>query len=143
MVFYERWSWREHGIPAHAKPQGDASGRLAAARMVANAAKAIEAGLGEARSSTPPPLYADDPDIGRLAVTTPHYNTAVIAVNQGAFPYGGIELARLFDGQQDVAGPLAGTAPAAFGVVVRDSRRARVFATQVGRSSIGRTPLCV
>ena len=73
-------------------------------------------------------------------MTTPHYNTAVIAVNQGAFPYGGIELARLFDRQQDVARSVAGTAPAAFGLVVRDSRRARVFVTQVGRSSIGRTP---
>lgn len=49
-------------------------------------------------------------------------------------------LARLFDRDQDVAGPVAGTAPAAFGVVVRDSRGARVFATQVGRASIGRTP---
>ena len=49
--------------------------------------------------STPPPLYAFDPDVGRLAVTTPSYNTAVVAVNRGAFPYGGLELARLFDVQ--------------------------------------------
>ena len=34
--------------------------------------------------------------IGRLTVTTPVYNTAVIAVNQGSFPYGGVELARFF-----------------------------------------------
>ena len=34
----------------------------------------------------PPSLYAYDPDTGRLAVTTRAYNTAVMAVNQGAFP---------------------------------------------------------
>ena len=54
------------------------------------------------RGQEPPPLYAFDPDIGRLAVTTPKYNTAIVAVNQKAFPYGGLDLARLFDGEQEV-----------------------------------------
>ena len=71
-------------------------------------------------SEQPPSLYAFDPDIGRLAVTTPVYNTAIVAVNQHAFPYGGIELARLFDGEQGVAANVGGRAPAAFGLLVRE-----------------------
>ena len=43
---------------------------------------------GLMRSETPPALYAFDPDIGRLAITTPTYNTAIIAVNQRAFHLG-------------------------------------------------------
>ena len=82
----------------------------------------------------PPSLYAFDPDIGRLTVTTPRYNTAIIAVNQRAFPYGGIELARLFDGEQDVAAGIGGRAPAAFGLLVREPSGRRVFSSQTGRS---------
>ena len=71
---------------------------------MANAARAVDAGLGRKPGQVPPPLYAFDPDTGRLAVTTPTYNTAIVAVNQRAFPYGGLDLARLFDGTQEVAG---------------------------------------
>ena len=63
-------------------------------------------------------------------MTTPAYNTAVVAVNRGAFPYGGLELARLFDGQQDVAGGVGGRPPASFGVVVRDGAGKIVLASQ-------------
>ena len=86
------------------------------------------------RGQRPPALYAYDPDIGRLAVTTPAYNTAVVAVNQRAFPYGGIELARLFDGDQDVAANIGGRAPAAFGLLVREPSGRRVFSSQTGRA---------
>jgi hypothetical protein len=124
-------------------PQTFASAQLAAARMQANAARAADAGLGHMASSVPPPLYAYDPDIGRLAVTTPAYNTAIVAVNQRAFPYGGIELARLFDGDQNVAANIGGRAPASFGVAVRDAGGRRVLASQTGRASVDRnvTPL--
>ena len=124
-------------------PQAFASAQLAAARMQANAARAADAGLGRMASSAPPPLYAYDPDIGRLAVTTPAYNTAIVAVNQRAFPYGGIELARLYDGDQNVAANIGGRAPASFGVAVRDAGGRRVLASQTGRSSVdqGVTPL--
>ena len=54
--------------------------------------------------SRPPALYSFDPDTGRLAVTTPAYNTAIVPVNQCAIPYGGLDIARLFDGRQEVAG---------------------------------------
>ena len=114
------------------------NGRRAAGRrqLQANAARAVEAGLGRMRGEAPPPLYAFDPDIGRLAVTTPTYNTAIVAVNQRAFPYGGIDLARLFDGDQDVAANIGGRAPAAFGLLVRTPSGAPVFASQTGRARV-------
>ena len=104
LAFYDRLLARDDAIPApvlfgvHVVPQGLGSALLAAARVEANAARAIDAGLDARAGSEPPPLYAFDPDIGRLAVTTPTYNTAIVAVNQHAFPYGGLDLARLFDG---------------------------------------------
>ena len=87
-------------------------------------------------AATPPPLYAYDPDIGRLAVTTPTYNTAIVAVNQKAFPYGGLDLARLYDGQQEVAANIGGRPPASFGLLVRDVGGRRVTASQVGRARV-------
>ena len=143
LLLYERLALRENGIPApvffgvKAVPQGVGSARLAASRIQANAARAIAAGLGSVPSAPPPPLFAYDPDVGRLAISTPHYNTAVVPVNQRAFPYGGVELARLFDRNQDVAGPVAGRPPATFGVIVRDSKGGRVHVSQVGRDRPG------
>ena len=125
------------GVPSVPHQRAN-SARLAAARIAANAARAIDAGLGRAPSARPPALYAFDPDIGRLAVTTPSYNTAVVATNQGAFPYGGLELARLFDGRQEVAGSVGGTNAAAFGAIVRDAAGRRLLATQDGRDSASR-----
>ena len=136
--FYERLPVQEAGLPdpvlfqLFTVPQTVGSARLAAARLEANAARAVEAGLGRMRGERPPSLYAYDPDIGRLAITTPAYNTAIIAVNQRAFPYGGIELARLFDGEQEVAAGIGGRAPAAFGLLVREPSGRRVFSSQTG-----------
>ena len=82
--------------------------------------------MGAMHGTEPPALYAFDPDIGRLAVTTPKYNTAIVAVNQNAFPYGGLDLARLFDGKQEVAANVGGRPPASFGLMIRDvGRQAR------------------
>ena len=74
-------------------PLGPSIREMFAARMQANAARAVALGLGSMQAPEPPPLYSFDGDIGRLTITTPHYSTAVLAVNQRAFPYGGIELA--------------------------------------------------
>ena len=132
----------ETGLPApvrfglYSYPQSTGDGQLAASQLQANAARAVEAGLGRMRGEAPPPLYAFDPDIGRLAITTPTYNTAIIAVNQRAFPYGGIELARLFDADQDVAANIGGRAPSAFGLLVRTPSGAPVFASQTGRARV-------
>ena len=64
-----------------------------------------------------------------------------MAVNQHAFPYGGIELARLFDGEQEVAANVGGRAPAAFGLLVREPSGRRVFASQTGRARVDRSAL--
>src|SRR4051794_4540689 len=123
---FGRWTDRARGVPpanAFDVPSIDdneSSAVLAVARVQANAAQAVLLGLGSMKSVEPPPLYAFDPDVGRLAVTTPTYNTAIVAVSRGAFPYGGLELARFFDGRQDVAGGIGGRPPASFGVVVRE-----------------------
>ncbi len=140
--FYERLPVQEAGLPdpvlfqLFTVPQTVGSARLAAVRLEANAARAVEAGLGRMSGERPPSLYAYDPDIGRLAITTPSYNTAIIAVNQRAFPYGGIELARLFDGEQDVAAGIGGRAPAAFGLLVREPSGRRAFSSQTGRPRV-------
>ena len=93
------------------------------ARFQALAAEAVLRGLGDKPAEEPPPLYAFDPAIGRLTVTTPSYNTALVAVSNGAFPYGGIELARLFDSQP--AGGLAHRRPRAGGVRAGGARAER------------------
>ncbi|MDA0161715.1 hypothetical protein OM076_15675 [Solirubrobacter ginsenosidimutans] len=148
--FYERLAERAPNglVPGvlfdvNVVPQASSSAYLAAARIEANAARAVDAGLGKKTSATPPPLYSYDPDIGRLAVTTPTYNTAVVPVNQQAFPYGGLDLARLFDGQQEVAANIGGRPPASFGLLVRDVNGRQVTASQLGRPRIvpGSSPL--
>ena len=106
--------------------------------MAANAARAIEHGLGGARAARPPALYAYDPDTGRLAVTTPAYSTAIVPVNQGVFPYGGVEPARLMDGRGRVAATIGGHGPAGFGLVVRGRDGRVLLASQRGRRRLGR-----
>lgn len=115
---------REGKIPAglaygvNVIPQDRGNAYLAASREAANAMRALRAGLDKRPARRPPALYAFDPDTGRLAVTTPAYNTAIIPINHGAFPYGGLDLARLLDAEQDVAGTLGGTGSAGFGLRV-------------------------
>jgi len=122
---FDRWTERDRALPpanAFSVPSIDAnesSRVIAAARVQANAAQAAILGLGKLTGEQPPPLYAYDPDVGRLAITTPAYNTAIVAVSRNAFPYGGVDIARLFDGRQGVAGGVGGRPPASFGVVVR------------------------
>jgi hypothetical protein len=59
-----------------------------------------------------------------------------VPVSQGAFPYGGIELARLYDGAQEVAAGIGGRPPASFGLLVRDSRKRRLLVTQTPRTRL-------
>jgi hypothetical protein len=91
------------------------------------------------RSARPPALYAFDPSIGRLAITTPTYNTAVMAVSNGAFPYGGIELARLFDADQRVAAGVAPYGASGFGVTVTEGGRV-ALGTQTPRPTPPKHP---
>jgi hypothetical protein len=124
-------------------PGGVGDARLSAARMQANASRAVTLGLGALPSEVPPPLYAYDPDVGRLAVTTPAYSTAVTVVDGRRLPYGGAEIARLFDGDMRVAAGIGGRPPASFGVVARSHATGRVVASQRGRprGSLRRPPL--
>src|SRR5215218_10202228 len=74
-ALYERELARAGDVPpgllfgVDTLPQLMESARLALVRMTSNAARAIAAGLGRAAAKEPPPLYAFDPDTGRLAVT--------------------------------------------------------------------------
>jgi hypothetical protein len=113
------------------------------ARFQALAAEAVLRGLGEKAATEPPPLYAFDPRIGRLTVTTPAYNTALVSVSNDAFPYGGIDLARLYDSRQRVVSHIGGRAPAAMGLVVRAPNNTIVAASQRSRVTLpsGRPPI--
>lgn len=106
------------------------NGTVFAARFQHHAARAAWMDLARRRAIKPPPLYAYDPQIGRLTVSTPHYNTAIVAVSNGAFPYGGREPARLFDGDQRVAAGIGGAGGSAFGITAADARGAIVLRTQ-------------
>ena len=115
LVHYAAQTERADRIPdalaygVHVVPQSRGNAYLAAARHAPNAMRALQAGLGRARAAAPPALYAFDPDTGRLAVTTPRYSTAIVAVNHRAFPYGGVDLARLLGADGQVIGTLGGT----------------------------------
>ena len=115
--------------------QGTGDQRVFSARMAANAARAVTEGLGAMPAPEPPPFYAFDADTGRLAVSTPRYATAIVAQNRSAFPYGGVELARLFDAAGRPVGGLGGRGRAAFGLMVRAG--GRQIATQTSRRSAG------
>jgi len=120
-----------YGVAARRRTYSDDV--MFAARMAGNAARAAAAGLGRVPAAEPPPFYAFDADVGRLAVSTPAYSTAIVAVNRRAFPYGGIELARLFDRRGQPVTGIGGRPPAALGVVVRDRSARTVLASQEGR----------
>jgi hypothetical protein len=148
LLLYARWGEEAGGIAPQLPFDVFSDHRdqdLYASRMAANAMRAVALGLGDAPATVPPPLYAFDRETGRLAVTTPSYSTAIVPDNRGAFAYGGIELARLFDGGQRVAATTGGTPPNAFGVVVRDAAGRTLLASQDGVSRgrlrlVGRRP---
>jgi hypothetical protein len=116
--------------------QGAPASKMFWVRMAANASRAVSAGMGRMSARRPPPFYAFDADIGRLAVSSPRYSAAILAVNRGKVPYGGIELARLYDADGDPISGTGGRPPAAFGVLVsRVEGGGRVLASQTGRHS--------
>ncbi len=132
--------WRPSAQLFHIGDQGAPASKMFWARMAANAARAVSAGMGDLPAAEPPPFYAYDADIGRLAVSTRHYSTAIVAVSRGKLPYGGIDLARLYDGDGDPVGGTGGRPPAAFGVTVTSSRGPRLLATQTGLHADPRRP---
>ncbi len=112
-----------------------------AARTAANAARAVTLGLGRMPAAEPPPFYAYDADIGRLAVSTASYSTAILAVNRGKVPYGGIDLARLYDADGDPVGGTGGRAPLAFGVAVERNGRSLLETQRALHTDPDRPPL--
>ena len=106
---------------------------LTASRMAANACRAIQYGLDDAPGREPPPLYAYDPDIGRLAITTPAYSTAIILDNHRAFPYGGADPARFVDSEQHVVASVGGTGNSAFGMTIVNHATGAVTRSQRAR----------
>jgi hypothetical protein len=136
--WYERQVTKSDGLPPGVffdvgSDFGAGDAELTASRMAANACRAVQWGLHDAPSSRPPPLYAYDPDIGRLAITTPAYNTAIILDNHGAFPYGGADPARFFDGDQHVVANVGGTGDAAFGMTIVNHATGAVIRSQRAR----------
>ncbi len=128
--------------PLRPKPQSNKQAIFAASRMAANVGRAIIAGIPARPGSEPPAMYSFDPAVGRLAVTTPRYNTAITAVTNGAYPYGGIDIARLYDGRQEVAATLGARVPASFGIVARNrSGRIRLATARPASSRAERPPL--
>ena len=123
--------------PLEPKPQSNKQAIFAASRMAANAARAVFAGLPARPGAEPPALYSFDPGTGRLAVTTPRYNTAITAATNGAYPYGGIDLARLYDDRQEIAATLGARVPASFGLVARNRHGRIRLATSRPASSRG------
>lgn len=121
-----------HDLPERA--QGSSARNLFAARMAAHAVRAVDWELTSVRSRRPPPLFAFDPDSGRLAVTTASYSTVVLPRNRRAVDYGGLEPARLLDARSQVAASLGGSTPASFGVRVRAAGGGSLLDTQSGRT---------
>jgi hypothetical protein len=117
-----------YGVRARRRARSD--DLMFAARMAANAARAVDAGLGRMPAAEPPPFFAFDPDIGRLAVSTPSYSTAIVPVTRDAFQYGGIELARLLDGRGHPLSGIGGEPPNALGIVIRDRDGDELLASQ-------------
>jgi hypothetical protein len=125
--FTERWpdDRREPGSSLYGVTTKFSEGpHFELARFQALAAEAVLRNLGDRQSEEPPPLYALRPrrsgaSRSRRRATTPRSS----AVSNGAFPYGGIELARLYDSKQRVVSHIGGRAPAAFGLVVRSCER--------------------
>jgi hypothetical protein len=144
--FTERWDddRREPGSSLYGVTTKFSEGRhFELARFQALAAEAVLRGMGDDPSEEPPPLYAFDPSIGRLAITTPVYNTAIVPLSNGAFPYGGIDIARWYDSRQRPVSHIGGRAPAGFGMLVRAPNGRVVTASQKPRTRLraGRLPI--
>jgi hypothetical protein len=138
LEWYERQVAEAKGLPpcvffGVGSEYGDGDDELTASRMAANACRAVQLGLHRMRGAEPPPLYAYDPDTGRLAVTTRAYNTAIVLDNHRAFPYGGADPARLFDGDQNVVASVGGKGSAAFGMTVINHATGAVTRSQQAR----------
>lgn len=139
LALYGRWASEDPSGLAPAvqfgdreHPQSEESTILFAARTASNAAQAVHLGVGYISPVRPPSMYSFDPDSQRLAVSTPHYSTAIVVHNRGAVRYGGIDLCRLFDSVGRPVGCTAGFGIANFLARVLDDRGGVLVDTQMG-----------
>lgn len=122
LLLYSRIGWSGSGpFPSRATsfgapngfPDGTQSPLITPLRMAIIAAE-LDVRLPSSRAKIPPNTYSDDADFGRLAISTPSYNGAVI--KPVAQAEGGLDLSRLYDARQRPlttlgAGALLGAAP--------------------------------
>lgn len=112
-----------------ADPKSDP--QFVAARIAGLVAHQALARAADAPAEQPPPLYAYDPGSRRLAVTTPLYSAAVLdqTIRLG---YGGVELARLYDGRGRPLGSIGSHDRTGFGVSINRRSGRRLLETQGG-----------
>ena len=119
---------------SEADPKSDP--QFVAARIAALVAHQAVARSADAPAEQPPPLFAYDPGSRRLAITTPSYSAAVLdqTIKLG---YGGVELARLYDGRGHPLGSIGSHDGAGFGVAIARRKGRRLLETQGGHRSAG------
>jgi hypothetical protein len=113
-----------------AKPLADPE--FIASRFAVTVAQRAADGIETSTARRPPPLYAYDPDIRRLAVTTPAYSAAVVD-QTFAGRYGGADLARLYDGDGRPLGSIGSRGAIGFGLRVYAPSGRLLADTQPGR----------
>ncbi len=140
--YYERLQAGRHtpSIPStlygirssESDPESDP--QFVAARIAGLVAHQALARAADAPAEQPPPLFAYDPGSRRLAVTTPAYSAAVLdqTIRLG---YGGVELARLYDGRGHPLGSIGSHDHSGFGVAIARRQGRRLLETQGGHRS--------
>jgi hypothetical protein len=135
---YERWHGSRaagataFGIASPAAAPRDE--RIITTRWAVIGARAATSGLPTGTAGAPPAWFASDPDIGRIAVSTDRYWTAITPITPAG--YGGAELARLHASPSGQ--PLSGTGgrgEAAFGLRLRRGRRTVLDTQSTSRRS--------
>ena len=144
--FTERWDddRREPGSSLYGITTKFSEGRhFELARFQALAAEAVLRGMGDDPAEEPPRCTPSTPRSAGSRSPPPPTTRRSCAVSNGAFPYGGIDIARWFDSRQRVISHIGGRAPAGFGMVVRAPNGKIVTGSQRPRTlgPKGRIPL--
>jgi len=139
LELYNRWAPRgalpgyQFNIPGSFSSYPEDDGLLNAARFAVLAAGAARSDLPQVAATQPPGMWAHDPDIRRLVVSTPAYSAGLLKPmpEQG---YGGIELTRFVDNSGHPLSGVGGNLQAALGLTIKRYASV-VFATQPKSSS--------
>ena len=104
-------------------------------RFKSDAARAVSYGFADLPVAEPPPPWAYPPSIGRVAVTTPTYKTAIMAMNDGSFPTAGSSRAGCSTATSAPRVASAATAAAASASSARTRAGGTVLATEEPRTT--------